>query len=106
MATTPDTDETKFASHALAYLHSLDRKLDLVVEVLQRHGERLGRLERDQGETRRDLGEIRPDITEVKGDIALLDNKVMTAQAEIFAILHRLDRGGDQESVGDLAPDR
>ena len=77
MATTPDIDETKIASHTLAYLRSLDRKFDLVVDVLQGHGERLGRLDRDQGETRRNLGEIRRNITEVKGDTALLDNKEM-----------------------------
>jgi len=93
MATTPDTDETKVASHTLAYLRSLDRKLDLVVDVLQRHGERLGRVERD-------LGEIRRDISEAKGDIALLDSKVMTTQSEILAILHRLDREADQPKPG------
>jgi chromosome segregation ATPase len=96
MATSPDTDETKVASHTLAYLRSLDRKLDLVIDVLQRQGERLARLERDQGETRRDLGEIRRDITEVKGDIALLDNKIVTAQTEILTVLHRLDQGADR----------
>jgi hypothetical protein len=91
MATTPEADEEAktVASHTLAYLRSLDRKLDLVVDTLQRHGERLSRVERDLGESRRD-------ITEVKGDIALLDNKVLTAQAEILAILHRLDPGSDQ----------
>jgi hypothetical protein len=93
MAATSDSDESKIASHTLAYLRSLDRKLDLVVDVLQRQGERLTRLERDQGETRRDLGEIRRDITEVKGDIALLDNKVVTAQTEILMVLHRLEHG-------------
>jgi hypothetical protein len=84
MATTPDTDETKaVASHTLAYLRALDRKVDLVIDTLQRQGERLGRVERDIGETRRDL-------LEVKGDIALLENKVVTAQTEVLTILRRL----------------
>ncbi|SRR6266851_6023347 len=116
MATTPDTDEANVASHTLAYLRSLDRKLDLVVDALQRHGERLGRLERDLGEVRRDIAEVKgdmalldnklitaqtdilevkSDIAEVKNDIASLDNKMTTAQTEILAILHRLDQRGN-----------
>jgi hypothetical protein len=89
MASTPDTDETKVASHALACRRSLDRKLDLVVDVLQRQSKRLTRFERELGETRRD-------IVEVKGDIALLDNKVVTAPSEILTNLHRLDQGEDR----------
>jgi predicted nucleic acid-binding Zn-ribbon protein len=85
---TRETDEANVASRTLAYLRSLDRKLDLVVEVAQRHGERLGRLERD-------LGDVRRDIAEVKGDMALLDNKMTAAQTEILAILHRLDQSGN-----------
>jgi hypothetical protein len=104
MATPPDADEESgIANHTLASLRSLDRKLDIVVDVSQRHGERLARLEhdlgetrRDLGETRRDLGEIRRDLVEVKGDIALLENKVLTAQTEILTILSRLDRGSDR----------
>ena len=89
MATTPDAEEAKtVASHTLAYLRLLDRKLDLVVDTLQRQGERLARVERDIGETRRDL-------VEVKGDIALLENKVVTAQTEILAIVRRLAEGAD-----------
>jgi hypothetical protein len=67
----------KVASHTLAYLRSHDKKLDLILETLNRHTERLGRLERD--------------ISEMKGDIALLENKVLTAQTEMLGILHRLD---------------
>jgi hypothetical protein len=84
MAMTPETDETKLASHTLAYLRTLDRKLDLVIETAQRHGERLGRVERD-------LGELKRDVAEVKGDIALLENRLLTNQNELLAILHRLD---------------
>lgn len=52
----PDTHEdvAKVASHTLAYLRSLDRKMDLVLETQARHTERLG-LERDVAEVRRDL---------------------------------------------------
>jgi predicted nucleic acid-binding Zn-ribbon protein len=87
MAMTPEADEIKtVASHGLAYLRTLDKKVDLVIESLQRQGERLARVERDLGETRRDL-------VEVKGDIALLENKVVTAQTEILTVLRRLDEG-------------
>ena len=93
MATTPDAEEAKtVASHTLAYLRLLDRKLDLVVDTLQRQGERLARVERDIGETRRDLGR---DLVEVKGDIALLENKVVTVQTEILAVVRRLAEGAD-----------
>jgi hypothetical protein len=93
MAGTPDADKTSVASHTLPYLRPLDRKLDLVVDVVQRQGERLARVERD-------LGDLRRDVTEVKGDIALFDNKVVTAQTEILMILHRLEHGADISDAG------
>ena len=52
MAMTPDADDSKVASHTLAYLRLLDKKIDVVIDAFQRHGERLARVERDQGETR------------------------------------------------------
>ena len=55
-------DAVKVASHTLAFLRSLDRKMDLVLETQPRPTERLGRLERDVAEVRRDLTEIRSDI--------------------------------------------
>lgn len=79
----PDVLES-VASHTLAYLRSHGKKLDLILETLNRHGERLGRLERDVGETRRD-------VLEVKSDIALMENKVLSAQTEMLGILLRLD---------------
>ena len=69
----------KVASHTLAYLRSHDKKLDLLLETVNRHTERLGRLERD-------IGEVRRDGSEMKGDIALLENKVLTVQTEILAV--------------------
>jgi acetylglutamate synthase len=78
-------DAAKVASHTLAFLRSLDRKMDLVLETQARHTERLGRLERDVAEVRRDL-------TEIRSDIALLENKTLSAQTEIVSILHRLEQ--------------
>lgn len=77
-------DIAKVASHTLAYLRSLDRKMDLVPETQARHTERLGWLERDVAEVRRDL-------TEIRSDIALFENKALSAQTEILSILHRLE---------------
>lgn len=71
-------DRDAVASHPLAYLRSHDKKLDLILETLNRHGERLARLERD--------------VLEIKSDIALPENKVLSAQTEILTILHRLDK--------------
>ena len=73
------------ASHTLAYLRSLDRKMDLVLETQARHTEQLGRLERDVAEVRRDLSEVR-------SDIALLENKSLSSQTEILTIRHRLEQ--------------
>src|SRR5436309_8997876 len=78
-------DAGKVASHTLAFLRSLDRKMDLALETQARHTERLGRLERDLAEARRDL-------TEVRSDIALLENKTLSAQTEILTILSRLEQ--------------
>lgn len=79
------------ASHTLAHLRSHGKKLDLILETLERQNERLGRLERDGGEVRRDLMEIRRDMLEIKSDIVLLENKVLSAQSEVLTILYRLD---------------
>ena len=76
----PD-DANSIASHTLAYLRSHDKKLDLILETLARHSERLGRLERDVGE--------------IKSDIALLENKIINNQTEVLMILHRLDKSGN-----------
>jgi hypothetical protein len=54
-------DAATIASHTLSYLRSHDKKLDLILETLGRHGERLGRLERD--------------VAEVKSDIVSLENR-------------------------------
>jgi hypothetical protein len=87
VATDAPGDADAVASHTLAYLRSHGKKLDLVLETLARHGERLGRLEREVGEGRRD-------VLEVKSDIALLENRMLSAQTEILTILHRLEQHG------------
>ena len=80
----PPDDARDVASHTLAYLCSHGKKLDLILDTLNRQGERLARLERDVGEARRDL-------LEVKSDIALMENKVLSAQTDMLGILLRLD---------------
>jgi predicted nucleic acid-binding Zn-ribbon protein len=90
-------DAAKVASHTLAFLRSLDRKMDLVLETQARHTERLGRLERDVSEVRRDL-------TEIRSDIALLENKTLSAQTEIVSILHRLEETATLSSEGVPSP--
>jgi predicted nucleic acid-binding Zn-ribbon protein len=90
-------DAAKVASHTLAFLRSLDRKMDLVLETQARHTERLGRLERDVSEVRRDL-------TEIRSDIALLENKTLSAQTEIVSILHRLEEAAKLSSEHSAPP--
>jgi len=89
-------DRDAVANHTLAYLRSHDKKLDLILETLNRNGEPLARLERDVGESRRD-------VLEVKSDIALLENKVLSSQTEILTTLHRLDESAIP-SVEDADP--
>lgn len=83
----PDNADS-VASHTLAYLRSHGKKLDLVLETLNRHGEKLARLERG-------LGETRQDVIEVKSDIALMENKVLSAQTDMLGILLRLDKSAE-----------
>ncbi len=91
-------DAAKAASHTPAFLRSLDRKMDLVLEAQARHTERLGRLERD-------VSEVRRDPTEIKSDIALLENKTLSAQTEIVSILHRLEEAATLSSEhSEVAP--
>ena len=85
-------DREAVASHTLAYLRSHSKKLDLILETLARHNERLGRVERDIGEVRRDVGEGRRDVLEIKSDMALMENKILSAQTEMLTILYRMDQ--------------
>ena len=104
MTVPPEIDDEAgtVASHTFAYFRTLDKKLDLLVEVSQRHAERLGRVERDISEVRRDIAEmrsgvernitdVRRDVAEVKSDIVLLENKVLTAQTESLSVLQRIE---------------
>jgi chromosome segregation ATPase len=108
-------DRDTVANHTLAHLRSHGKKLDLLLETLGRHGERLSRVERDVGEARRDVGEARRDvgearrdISEIKSDIALLENRFLSTQTEVLSILHRLDRTAAPTTDGDddAAPQR
>ena len=85
----------------MAYLRSLDRKMDLMLETPARHTERLGRLERDVAEVRRDL-------TEIKSDIALLENKPLTTQTEILSLLHCIEQlaAPAMDQFEDVPPNR
>jgi hypothetical protein len=87
-------DRDTVASHTLAHLRSHGKKLDLILETLGRHGERLSRVERDVGDARRD-------ISELKSDIALLENKFLSNQTEVLSILYRLDQAGAPTTDGD-----
>jgi chromosome segregation ATPase len=94
-------DRDTVANYTLAHLRSHGKKLDLLLETLGRHGERLSRVERDVGEARRD-------ISEIKSDIALLENRFLSTQTEVLSILHRLDRTAAPTTDGDddAAPPR
>lgn len=65
------------ASHTLALLRNVDRKLDRLLEAVSRHDVRLGRVERD--------------LNEVKSDLVLVENKILTQTNEIISAVQRLD---------------
>jgi predicted nucleic acid-binding Zn-ribbon protein len=97
-ADAPD-DVTKIASHTLAYLRALDKKMDLVLETQARHTERLGRVERG-------IDEVRRDLAETKSDIVLVENRILSAQTDILTILHRLQQAAvpSPEDADSAAP--
>jgi hypothetical protein len=85
--TTPENDEPKdVASHTLAYLRSLDRKVELILETQQRHTDGLASFDRD--------------LLEVTGDIVLLENMILTNQMEILGIVRRLDASRELANEG------
>ncbi|WP_398481239.1 hypothetical protein [Tardiphaga sp.] len=104
-----DSDQGNITIFMMAQLRAMNRKLDLALDTQQQHGERFGRIERDVSEgfgrierdtsegfsnLRDDIRSLRRDIHDVKSDIILLENKVLTTQSEILAILHRVGDGG------------
>lgn len=107
-ADAPD-DAGKIASHTLAYLRALDKKMDLVLDTQARHTERLGRVERGIDEVRRDLAETRRDLAETKSDIVLVENRILSTQTDILTVLRRLEEAAilsSPEDVGSAVPGR
>jgi hypothetical protein len=77
MAETDEPTSDSLASHTLAYLRRIEKRLEQMWEVLLRHDTRLGRIERD--------------VNEVKSDQVLLENRVLTQTNEILTVVHRID---------------
>jgi len=71
------TDPQQVANVTFAYLRRIEDKLGKVMDVLERHDTRLGRLERDVGE--------------VKSDIVLLENKMLSQTNQILSVVERID---------------
>jgi hypothetical protein len=82
------TDPRQVASVTFAYLRRIEGQLGKIMEVLQRHETRLGRVERDTGE--------------VKSDIVLLENKMLSQTNEILTIVRRFDE--HQQRLDTVAP--
>ena len=71
------TDPQQVANVTFACLWRIEDNLGKVMDVLERHDTRLGRLERDVGE--------------VKSDIVLLDNKMLSQTNQILSVVERID---------------
>ena len=72
------------ADLTLAHVRSIDKTLVHVLEVLERHDTRLGRVERD-------ILELKRDIAEVKSDMILMENRVLSRMNEILRFTQRLE---------------
>ena len=72
------------ADLTLAHVRSIDKTMSHVLEVLERHDTRLGRVERDIGELKRDLGEV-------KSDLILLENRMLGRMNEILNLVRQVD---------------
>ena len=83
MAETDEPTSDGVASHTLAYLRRIEKRLEHVWEVLLRHDTRLGRIERD-------VNEVKRDVNEVKSDIVLLENRTLTQANEILGFVREI----------------
>ena len=77
MAETDEPASDSIASHTLAYLRRIEKRLEQIWDMLLRHDTRLGRIERD--------------VNEVKSDQVLLENRMLTQTNEILTVVHRID---------------
>jgi hypothetical protein len=82
------TDPQQVANVTFAYLRRIEDKLGKVMDVLERHDTRLGRLERD--------------VSEVKSDIVLLENKMLSQTNQILSVVERIDE--HQQRFDAIAP--
>ena len=60
------TEGIDIASHTLAWMRRLDKRVDHMTDVLVRHESRLARIDRDSSELRRDLGELKVDFSSME----------------------------------------
>lgn len=85
MGADPPDDAGEIASHALAHLRALDKKMDLVLDAQARCTERLGRVERG-------VDEVRRDPAETKCDVVLVESRILSTQTDILPVLRRLEQ--------------
>ena len=83
MAETEEPPSENVASHTLAFLPRIEKRLENMWEVLLRHDTRLGRIERD-------INEVKRDVNEVKSDVVLLENRTLTQANEILGFVREI----------------
>jgi hypothetical protein len=76
------------ADLTLAHVRKIDPTVAMIWEVLNRHGTRMGRVERDLLELRRDLGDVKRDIGELKSDQILMENRLLNRMDEVMKLQH------------------
>ena len=72
------------ADLTLMHLRRIDQTQSRILEVLERHETRLGRIERDVLDVRRDIGEL-------KSDQVLMENRMLSRMNEILRLAERVD---------------
>ena len=71
----------RVADLTLVHLPRIEQKQDRMLDVLERHDVRLGRLERD--------------VHEIEGDLITIENQLLSRMNEILNVVERVD---DHES--------
>lgn len=96
MAEADDQNPQNLASHTLAYLRRIDRRMDeidkrfiQIVDILSRQATKGDRGDRNNGEA---FERIERDLREIKSDAILSENRILSRMNEAMELSHRLSR--------------
>jgi len=85
------TEGLDAASHTLAWMRRLDKRVDHMTDVLVRHESRLARIDRDLSELNRDLGDLKVDFSSMEGRFLGITNDVIALRESVDNLVIRAD---------------